>query len=69
METEISYFDEKLNREVSGRFVINRGTITVHSAYGSKSAQIGGHASAPRALAQMLLRELAHANFRDLGSV
>jgi hypothetical protein len=59
METEISYFDEKLNREISGRFVINRGLITVHSAYGSKSTQVGGHAMNPEPLARILLRELA----------
>lgn len=66
MEREVSYFDEHLQRQISGRYSVTRGgLLTVRSAYGSKSTQVGG--SPQEVIARMLLRELANAEFKDLG--
>lgn len=54
MEKEISYYDEAYKREIRGNYVVENGMITVRSAYGSKSTQVGGHAMTPAPLARIL---------------
>jgi hypothetical protein len=51
MEREISYFDETYKREIRGTYIAEKGMITVRSAYGSKSTQVGGSAMYPEPLA------------------
>jgi hypothetical protein len=46
-------------REIRGSFSIWGQSITVQSAHGSKTTQVGGSARRPEALARIMLRELA----------
>jgi len=54
--TEFFYEDGK--RKCRGWYTIEGGLITVRSAYGTQSTQLGGHARTPELLARTLLREL-----------
>jgi len=65
---EFSFYSSVLKRELSGSYVVDeKGLITVHSAYGSQTTQLGG--SRPQPLAQILLRELAEKHFREIGEL
>lgn len=56
MGVEFFYDDGK--RKYTGWYIIEDDLITVRSAYGNKSTQLGGHAETPEVLARILLREL-----------
>jgi hypothetical protein len=54
--TEFFYGDGK--RKCRGWYTIEGDLITVRSAYGTRTAQLGGHADTPEVMARILLREL-----------
>jgi hypothetical protein len=61
--TEFFYDDG--TRKYRGWYTIEKNLITVRSAYGTRSTQLGGHAKYPKLLAEILLRELVGQAHRD----
>lgn len=47
-------------KEIVGRYIVERKVVTVTSAYGQRSTQLGG--SPAETIARMLLRELSDKN-------
>ena len=64
METEFLVYDDYLGKELFGRFTVEGGFVTVHSAYGTKQAPIRN--SSAKALARDLLCQLARKEAKDL---
>jgi hypothetical protein len=54
--TEFFYEDAK--RKYRGWYTIEKNLITVRSAYGTQSTQLGGHRHTPEVLARLILRDL-----------
>ena len=54
--TEFFYDDG--TRKYRGWYTVEKNLITVRSAYGTQSTQLGGHADTREVLARLLLREL-----------
>jgi hypothetical protein len=52
------FFYESGGRKHRGWYTIEDDLITVRSAYGNRTAQLGGHADTPEVMARILLREL-----------
>jgi hypothetical protein len=53
------FFYEDGARKYRGWYTIEDDLITVRSAYGNRTTQLGGHADTPELMARILLRELA----------
>ena len=51
-------------KEYVGRYRVDRGLLTVNSAYGTKTTQVFSHGSDPIPLAEMLLREIIKENIK-----
>jgi hypothetical protein len=52
------FFYEGGGRKHLGWYTIDGDLITVRSAYGNRTTQLGGHADTPEVMARILLREL-----------
>ncbi len=48
----------KFGHHGEATWVVADGLLTVESAYGTKSTQVGGHEHSPELLARLLLNEL-----------
>ena len=53
--TEFFYEDK---RKYRGWYTIEKNLITVRSAWGTQSTQLGGHRHTPEVLARLILRDL-----------
>ena len=65
MEREISYYDGFYKREINGSYVVEKGVITVRSAYGSRGSASRWLCDESAPLTAILLRELAAAARKD----
>jgi hypothetical protein len=52
------FFCEDAKRKYRGWYTIEKNLITVRSAYGTQSTQLGSHRHTPEVLARLILRDL-----------